>query len=362
MSDSLENIYGPIADVKRVYYSIDGDIITVSVNHEEGSECVLKGDDYDLEDVNYADHIRQLPALEDLSILVDLSEGDVVLDDDLLVGLKLSSIRLINVTANLRNLLEPVADTLTRLELIQMDITSLDEVQLPLLEYLSLTDCVYNKEEALYLNDCPNLKEIHIYRCDLVLLPEFQDCTKLEIVNVERTDLSKDNLSTYDLSKLTNMLEFSIADTDIRGTITDDFNRMTSLKRLDLSGNQLTGQLPKDLSGLSNVEDFYVSFNQLEGSLAPLAALTNAGRIFLPGNKFKGPIPNALLENNSRLELMDITQNEGIKRLPSVKAASRDLHVHADSTIQVNQQYWILVHTEYYEGRTATYRNREFPL
>lgn len=356
MNDSLEDIYGPIADVKRVSYSIDDDIITVSVGRGEGYKYLLEGDEYELEDFNYADHIRQLPALEDLSILNVSEEGDVVLDDDLLVGLKLPSIGLINVTANLRNLLEPVANTLTRLELIRMDISSLDEVQLPLLEYLYLEDCVYNKEEALYLNDCPNLKEIHIYRCDLVLLPEFQDCTKLEIVYVESSDLSKDNLSTYDLSKLTNMLQFSIADADIRGTITDDFNRMTSLKRLDLSGNQLTGQLPKDLSGLSNVEDFYVSFNQLEGSLAPLAALTNAGRIFLPGNKFKGPIPNALLKNNSRLELMDITENEGIKRLPSVKAASRDLHVLADSTIQVNQQYWILVENR---GRGGVmYRNK----
>lgn len=355
MSDSLENIYGPIADVKRVSYSIDGDIITVSVNHGEGSEYVLKGDEYELEGFNYADHIRQFPALEDLSIL-NLSEGDVVLDDDLLVGLKLPSIGLINVTANLRNLLEPVADTLTRLELIRMDITSLDEVQLPLLEYLYLEDCVYNKEEALYLNDCPNLKEIIIYRCDLALLPEFQDCTKLEIVDVGSSDLSKDNLSTYDLSKLTNMLQFSITNADIRGTISNDFNRMTSLKKLDLSGNQLTGQLPKDLSGLSNVEFFYVYFNQLEGSLAPLATLTNAVRIHLRGNKFKGPIPNALLKNNSRLELMDITENEGIKRLPSVKAASRNLRVIADDTIQVNQQYWILVENR---GRGGVmYRNK----
>lgn len=77
---------------------------------------------------------------------------------------------------------------------------------------------------------------------------------------------------------------------------------MTSLTQVRLDNNHFTGLLP-DLSRLSNLEEFSTTNNQLTGIVnLSLVHLPKLAAIDLSGNLLQGPAPNFI--NDSKLILI----------------------------------------------------------
>ena len=86
-----------------------------------------------------------------------------------------------------------------------------------------------------------------------------------------------------------NVLDLSLPNNNLVGSIPTELGNLTALEQLNLSGNQLSGELPIVLTGLINLWELQLSANQLTGpipvELGDMAALQH---LFLRSNQFDG--------------------------------------------------------------------------
>ncbi|XP_028772793.1 receptor-like protein 44 [Neltuma alba] len=101
----------------------------------------------------------------------------------------------------------------------------------------------------------------------------------------------------------------SLANLNLRGTISPFLANCTNLQALDLSSNALTGPIPPDLQSLVNLAVLNLSFNHLEGEIPPqLALCAYLNIIDLHDNSLTGPIPQQL-GLLVRLSAFDVSTN-----------------------------------------------------
>lgn len=304
----------------------------------------------------YPDDLRDLPNLKWVSFISESSHKLLKIPDDLFRDTQLETVSIAGLSVDIKALTSSIRETLTELYLDNVDITSLHELDAPHLKKLTCRYCDYEGEEALYLNYCPSLRELAVSNTNMALLPDVQDCTELTALDVQRCDLSNDNLTGYDWSQLTNMRVLCIKDCNIRGELNESFGSMSQLFKLDLGNNQLSGQLPDSFSNLGKVRTLRLDQNQFSGDLVPLSGLRMASLIYIQDNQFEGEIPYDLIEGNRFLNRITAKRNN-LSRLPDARSKSKVI-VAVDRTVDRNSKYWHLA-PGYRDEDYVVYINRQ---
>ncbi|GAY59118.1 hypothetical protein CUMW_192120 [Citrus unshiu] len=197
-----------------------------------------------------------------------------------------------------------------------------------------------------------------------------------KLKNLEALDLSFNNINgtveSQGICELKNLFELNLARNNIGGDLPDCLNNLTRLKVLDTSFNQLSGSLPSVIVNLTSLEYLDLSNNYFEGTF-PISSLANHSKLkvlllstrnnnmlqlktenFLPTfqlkvlrlpvcnlkvipnflvhqhelkyldlshNNLAGDFPTWILQNNTKLEVLCLTNNSftGNLQLPHSK-------------------------------------------
>ncbi|KAI5345629.1 hypothetical protein L3X38_013506 [Prunus dulcis] len=151
--------------------------------------------------------------------------------------------------------------------------------------------------------------------------------------------LSNYNTSLVDLSLSENLLAGSIPDVlghmsslaylslsnnQLEGWVPHSFASICNLQSLDLSGNILSGQLSKFVQILfstcaqNSLEILDLSWNHLAGSLPDLTNLSSLEVLRLNNNKFSGVISGTHFSKLSKLQDLDLSWNDLAGSLPDL--------------------------------------------
>lgn len=104
----------------------------------------------------------------------------------------------------------------------------------------------------------------------------------------------------------------------LTGEIPDWLGVVSSMESLILSNNGFTGSLPTSISALTDLQYLYLDDNKISSDIELFGGLTNLKHLVLEDNDFEGQLPVEMINNLSSLEMLDMSQNIGIKgSLPS---------------------------------------------
>ncbi len=104
------------------------------------------------------------------------------------------------------------------------------------------------------------------------------------------------------------VVEVSLANQGLDGTIPAGFGNLSALTTLNLSSNSLTGTIPSEIGNLSSLQSLSLDSNRLTGQIPEeLNNLTNLTRWRLAGNNFTGCAPaNLSLVADSDLDTLGL--------------------------------------------------------
>ncbi|XP_065854639.1 LRR receptor-like serine/threonine-protein kinase EFR [Euphorbia lathyris] len=109
---------------------------------------------------------------------------------------------------------------------------------------------------------------------------------------------------------------FLLNNNSLRGEIPSSLSNCSKLQKISLRLNNLSGKIPGELGSLTNLESLsLVVGNQFQGDLPDNISLPNILEITISGNNFSGSIPSSL-SNASRLEVIDISENNFVGHVP----------------------------------------------
>ncbi|KAH9667138.1 Receptor-like protein 14 [Citrus sinensis] len=224
------------------------------------------------------------------------------------------------------------------------------------------------------LTNLTNLKVLDLSGNSISLSVTWLGLHKLK--NLEALDLSFNNINgtveSQGICELKNLFELNLARNNIGGDLPDCLNNLTRLKVLDTSFNQLSGSLPSVIVNLTSLEYLDLSNGYFEG-IFPISSLANHSKLkvlllstrnnnmlqlktenFLPTfqlkvlrlpvcnlkvipnflvhqhelkyldlshNNLAGDFPTWILQNNTKLEVLCLTNNSftGNLQLPHSK-------------------------------------------
>ncbi|KAK6267689.1 hypothetical protein QUC31_011849 [Theobroma cacao] len=242
---------------------------------------------------------------------------------------------------------------------------------------LDLSNNRFSNSAFLLLSAISSLKTLILSNNKIEGSLPIQEFTRFQ--DLELLDLSdnKFNGSIQGICELKNLLELDLSDNKFSGHLPKCLGNMTNLQVLDLSSNQLDGNIPFDISNLKFLEYLALFNNKFEGlfslgllaNLSKLKALGLSSQskmfqvetenfIWLPKfqlkalglsncklnlktntipsflfhqydlryidislNNLVGMFPNWLLQNNSKLEVINLMKNsfQGTLQLPNSK-------------------------------------------
>ncbi|ESR40693.1 hypothetical protein CICLE_v10027492mg, partial [Citrus x clementina] len=270
---------------------------------------------------------------------------------------------------------------LKQLKILNLEGNNFNDIILPYLNTLtSLTTLILrgNKIEGSKsrqgLTNLTNLKVLDLSGNSISLSVTWLGLHKLK--NLEALDLSFNNINgtveSQGICELKNLFELNLARNNIGGDLPDCLNNLTRLKVLDTSFNQLSGSLPSVIVNLTSLEYLDLSNGYFEG-IFPISSLANHSKLkvlllstrnnnmlqlktenFLPTfqlkvlrlpvcnlkvipnflvhqhelkyldlshNNLAGDFPTWILQNNTKLEVLCLTNNSftGNLQLPHSK-------------------------------------------
>jgi Leucine-rich repeat (LRR) protein len=104
-----------------------------------------------------------------------------------------------------------------------------------------------------------------------------------------------------DIRRLTNLVDFSMKDNNLNGTIPTWFSELTNLKLLDLDANALTGSIPAEIGEMTGLEYLLLNRNRLTGTLPDFSALAQLDLLLLDGNSLTGTASSICNSNTMQL-------------------------------------------------------------
>ncbi|XP_059066536.1 receptor-like protein EIX2 [Cryptomeria japonica] len=114
--------------------------------------------------------------------------------------------------------------------------------------------------------------------------------------------------SIANFSKLTRM---DLGYNNLEGSIPSSFGSLTSLRYLHLNDNHLSGQIPPSLCQLPTLSSLYLGHNHLSGTIPDcISKLSSLETLSLHSSGLRGNISFQLFENLTRLELLDLSENQ----------------------------------------------------
>mmetsp|Transcript_24784 Transcript_24784/g.52389 ORF Transcript_24784/g.52389 Transcript_24784/m.52389 type:complete len:1021 (-) Transcript_24784:50-3112(-) len=129
--------------------------------------------------------------------------------------------------------------------------------------------------------------------------------------------------ASYGIS-LTNLIGFSIANTNVDGNIPPQFSMLTNLKTLRLNNNNLRGMIPSSVSMMSNLENLHLNGNSISGTVpSEIAMLSRLQELELDNNALVGTIPDEF-ESLRQLRTLTFVGNFMDGRAPSGVCALRE--------------------------------------
>ncbi|KAL6844316.1 hypothetical protein ACP4OV_025989 [Aristida adscensionis] len=125
-----------------------------------------------------------------------------------------------------------------------------------------------------------------------------------------------------DLAAAAQLQILALDNCTLTGAIPDFLGAMTSLQRLSLTYNRLSGAIPAtfNASGLQTLELNNQAGEQLSGPLDVVATMTSLQTLWLHGNQFSGPLPDAIADCKE-LTRLRINDNQLVGFLPPGLAA-----------------------------------------
>ncbi|XP_052294834.1 receptor-like protein 14 isoform X2 [Citrus sinensis] len=213
--------------------------------------------------------------------------------------------------------------------------------------------------ESQGLADLPNLKILDLRDCGMTTIQGLAKSTNLKSLDLSDNDLNG-SLESQGICKLKNLFELNLRGNKFEGHLPQCFNNLTHLKVLDMSSNQLSGILPSVIANLTSLEYLALYDNKFKGRLFSFCSLANLSKLevfqlsmeadllqvkienclptfqlkvlSLPNcnlgvipnfllhqfnlkyldlshNKLAGNFPTWLLENNTKLEVLYLTNN-----------------------------------------------------
>lgn len=161
------------------------------------------------------------------------------------------------------------------------------------------------------------LSENQLYGC----IPEnIGQMTRLRSINLSLNQLTGSiPVSFGDLKGLEYL---NLSQNKLSGAIPKEIGSMSALIEFYVHKNYLTGKLPKELAGLSRLNYFSVNNNQLIGAIPPeFRNFSTLQTFFVQNNRLEGALPPDLFGLCTRIQQIDVSNNQFTGDFPSVIAA-----------------------------------------
>jgi hypothetical protein len=133
----------------------------------------------------------------------------------------------------------------------------------------------------------------------------------------------------YEVTLLTNLLEFVADGFQLRGAISDSFSKSPDLQTLIISNNNITGEFPVNFAN-ENPGLQIISFegNQMTGTIpSSIGRLSNLLFLQIRGNDFSGPIDGATFASTTSLQRLELQYNTFSGSFPESGYSLSDLEI-----------------------------------
>ncbi|KAK3439550.1 hypothetical protein EUGRSUZ_C04419, partial [Eucalyptus grandis] len=152
-------------------------------------------------------------------------------------------------------------------------------------------------------------------------------CLNLSVMDVSNNDM-RGELTTEFCANFPNLRHLNLSANRLEGNIPSELGTIKSLYSLDLSSNNFSGGLPSQLlDSNSSLDNLNVAYNKLQGKIVFSDHTMNLNPLCLRlgHNMFTGDL--SFLSSFVNLELLDISNNSFIGKLPRLIANTLDLAV-----------------------------------
>lgn len=110
-----------------------------------------------------------------------------------------------------------------------------------------------------------------------------------------------------------NVIELSLTEDNLSGTIPPEIGDLEFLVSLDLSDNFLSGPIPEEIGNLAQLTTLNLAFNNLEGPIGPwIGQLEQLELLSLGWNGLQGELPSAQLAGLKKLAFFGVSSNPGL--------------------------------------------------
>ncbi|CAL5409508.1 unnamed protein product [Camellia sinensis] len=185
------------------------------------------------------------------------------------------------------------------------------------LRNISLSNNSFHGEVPTNFSQCSNLELLDLIDNNLTgnILAELGSLWKLTLLGLSTNKIS--GTIPHSLGNLSSLTELSLRKCALRGEIPKEIAQLQGVILFYIFENNIAGEVPSSIYNISTLSWFEIFDNQLRGSIPPDIGLTlpNLKVLFLPENKFTGPLPISL-SNASKLQEIGFDHNNFVGPMP----------------------------------------------
>ncbi|CAH2059774.1 unnamed protein product [Thlaspi arvense] len=178
------------------------------------------------------------------------------------------------------------------------------------LEVLSLSSNAFNGQVPSSFSNLSMLSVLNLSNNELTgSFPLVGNLTKLTVLKISHNHFSGTLNSKSSLFELRQLHELHLPFNNFSSSLHLEFGNLNKLEILSLSNNGFLGQVPPTISNMTSLTEMYLGENGLTGSFPLVQNLTKLTLISLYGNHFYGTIPSSLFTLPFLVEV-DVSGNQ----------------------------------------------------